>query len=114
LVWCEDHGLTITSIRPFYVAAWVKRLQEKHGAPCVKQQLAAVRMMFDWLVTGQIVPINPAAAVRAPKHAVKVGKMPMPARANGSRRMWWRGSDCEHKKMSAPPHVYGHCDAGER
>ena len=29
--WCEDHGLTITSFRPFDVAAWVKQLQEKHG-----------------------------------------------------------------------------------
>jgi integrase/recombinase XerC len=31
----------------------------------VKQQLAAVRMLFDWLITGQIVPVNPASAVRA-------------------------------------------------
>jgi hypothetical protein len=31
-------------------------------APDVKQQLAAVRMMFDWLITGQIVPLNPARA----------------------------------------------------
>jgi site-specific recombinase XerC len=31
----------------------------------VKQQLAAVRMLFDWLITGQIMPMNPAAAVRA-------------------------------------------------
>jgi hypothetical protein len=37
---------------------WVKELQEKHGAPGVKQQLAAVRMLFDWLVTGQVVPMN--------------------------------------------------------
>ena len=47
--WCENRGLSLTSIRPFDVAAWVKELQEKHGAPGVKQQLAAVRMMFDWL-----------------------------------------------------------------
>jgi integrase len=40
----------------------------------VKQQLAAVRMLFDWLITGQIVPVNPAAAVRGPKHVVKTGK----------------------------------------
>jgi hypothetical protein len=39
-----------------------------HGAPGVKQQLAAVRMLFDWRITGQIVPANPAAAVRGPKH----------------------------------------------
>src|SRR5881398_3507760 len=51
--WCETRGLTLGSIRPVHVAAWVKVLQEKHGAPGVKQQLAAVRMLFDWLVTGQ-------------------------------------------------------------
>jgi site-specific recombinase XerC len=47
------------------------------GAPGVKQQLAAVRMLFDWLITGQIVPMNPAAAVRGPKHVVKTGKTPV-------------------------------------
>ena len=62
--WCEQRGLALTTIRPFDVAAWVKELQEKHGAPGVKQQLAAVRMLFDWLVTGQVMPMNPAAAVR--------------------------------------------------
>lgn len=30
--------------------------------------------MFDWLVTGQVVPVNPAASVRAPRHIVKSGK----------------------------------------
>jgi site-specific recombinase XerD len=34
--WCEDRGLTLTAIRPFDVAAWVKELQENHGAPGVK------------------------------------------------------------------------------
>jgi site-specific recombinase XerD len=43
----------------------------------VKQQLAAVRMLFDWLVVGQVVPANPASAVRGPKHVVKTGKTPM-------------------------------------
>jgi hypothetical protein len=75
--WREQRGLSLTSIRPFDVAAWVKELQEKHGAPGVKQQLAAVRMLFDWLVTGQLVPMNPAAAVRGPKHVVKTGKTPV-------------------------------------
>jgi site-specific recombinase XerD len=65
------------AIRPFDVAAWVKDLQQTHGAPGVKQQLAAVRMLFDWLITGQIVPVNPAAAVRGPKHVVKTGKTPV-------------------------------------
>jgi site-specific recombinase XerD len=75
--WCEQRGLTLTAIRPFDVAAWVKELEDAHSAPSVKQQLAAVRMLFDWLVTGQVVPMNPAAAVRGPKHVVKTGKTPV-------------------------------------
>ena len=49
-------------------------LQQKHSAPGVKKQLAAVRMLFDWLITGQVLPTNPTAAVRGPKHVVKLGK----------------------------------------
>ena len=75
--WCEQRGLTLTAIRPFDVAAWVNALQENHGAPGVKQQLAAVRMLLDWLITGQVVPFNPASAVRGPKHVVKTGKTPV-------------------------------------
>src|SRR5271166_652603 len=75
--WCEDRGLTLTTIRPIDVAVWVEQLQEKHGAPGVKQQLAAVRMLFDWLITGQVVPTNPAAAVRGPKYVVTTGKTPV-------------------------------------
>jgi site-specific recombinase XerD len=75
--WCEDHSLTLAAIRPHDVGAWIEQLQEAHGAPGVKQQLAAVRMLFDWLITGQVVPMNPAAAVRGPKHVVKTGKTPV-------------------------------------
>ena len=67
-------GLTLTTIRPHDVATYIETRQLTHSAPDVKQQLAAVRMLFDWLITGQIVPVNPAAAVRGPKHVVKTGK----------------------------------------
>jgi site-specific recombinase XerD len=40
----------------------------------VKQQLAAIRHLFDWLVIGQVVPANPAASVRGPRHVVRSGK----------------------------------------
>jgi site-specific recombinase XerD len=39
--------------------------------------LAAIRMLFDFLVTGQIVPTNPASSVRGPKHVVHRGKTPV-------------------------------------
>lgn len=75
--WSEQRGLALSAIRPFDVAAWVKALEAEHSAPGIKQQLAAVRMLFDWLVVGQVLPMNPAAAVRGPKHVVKTGKTPV-------------------------------------
>ena len=75
--WCEDRGLTLTTIRPFDVATYIETLRQTHSAPGVKQQLAAVRMLFDWLIIGQVAPSNPASAVRGPKHVVKTGKTPV-------------------------------------
>jgi site-specific recombinase XerD len=75
--WCEHRGLTLATIRPFDVASYIETLQQTHSAPGVKQQLAAVRMLFDWLITGQVMPTNPASAVRGPKHVVKTGKTPV-------------------------------------
>ena len=63
-------GLTLAAIRPFDVAIYIESLQQEHSAPGVKQQLAAVRILFDWLITSQVLPTNPAAAVRGPKHVV--------------------------------------------
>jgi site-specific recombinase XerC len=60
-----------------HVAAWVEDLSRRYAAPTVKQHLAAVRMLFDWLVTGQAVRHNPAAAVRGPRHVVRKGKTPV-------------------------------------
>ena len=59
------------------MTTWVEGLQQRHGASAVKQQLAAMRMLFDWLITGQVVAVNPGAAVRGPGHAVKTGKTPV-------------------------------------
>lgn len=79
--WCQRHGLTLLGIKPVHVAAYIEQLQRREenplAAPSVKQHLAAIRMLFDWLVTGQAVPLNPAAAVRGPKHVVKSGKTPV-------------------------------------
>jgi len=45
----------------------------------VKQQLAGVRMLFDWPITGKVVPLNPASAVSGTKLVVNTGKTPPPA-----------------------------------
>ena len=75
--WCDERGLGLTTIRPFDVSTYIEVRQRTHSAPDVKQQLAAIRMLFDWLITGQVLPHNPAAAVRGPKHVVKTGKTPV-------------------------------------
>jgi integrase/recombinase XerD len=55
-----------------------RAVKERAAArPTVKQHLAAIRMLFDWLIVGQILAINPAHAVRGPKHVVKRGKTPV-------------------------------------
>src|SRR3954462_7411243 len=59
LRWAEPRGLTLRTIEPIAVAAYVRELKTRLSDPSVKQHLAAVRMLFDWLVTGQVVPMNP-------------------------------------------------------
>ena len=56
------------------VAGSFELLMPKHSKPAVKQHLASIRMLFDWVVTGQVIPLNPAHSVRGPKHSVKKGK----------------------------------------
>ena len=60
-----------------HVAAYIEHLQKARSAPTAKLRLAALRHLFDWLVIGQIMPLNPAAAVRGPRHIVRRGKTPV-------------------------------------
>ena len=76
--WCAAHGLhQLDQVQAFHVAAFVKYLQGQFTPPTVKQHLAALRMLFDWLVTGHVIAVNPAHAVRGPKYVVKKGKTPV-------------------------------------
>ena len=78
LSWCESIGVTsLPAIQPLHVASWIELQGREVSAPSVKQQLAAIRHLFDWLVIGQVVPANPAASVRGPRHVVRVGKTPV-------------------------------------
>jgi integrase len=45
--------------------------------PSVKQHLAAIRMLCDYLVTGGVLRYNPASSVRGPKYVTKRGKTPV-------------------------------------
>ena len=73
--WCEKKHFELTELRPASIAGYIE--QHQGSSPTVKQHLAAIRMLFDWLVIGQIMPMNPAASVRGPKYVVKVGKTPV-------------------------------------
>lgn len=75
--WCESARIDLVQVTPIAVATYVEQLTQQLSPPTVKQHLAAIRRLFDYLVTGQIVPMNPAASVRGPKHVVKKGKTPV-------------------------------------
>jgi site-specific recombinase XerD len=71
LRWCEGRGIMrIEDVRPVHVAGYIEQMLATRKAPTVKQHLACIRMLFDWLVTGQVLPSNPAHAVRGPRHSV--------------------------------------------
>jgi integrase/recombinase XerD len=74
--WCERHRVrTLDAVNPIVVATYIEN--HEGMAPTVKQHLAAIRVLFDFLVTGQILPMNPAASVRGPRHVVRRGKTPV-------------------------------------
>jgi site-specific recombinase XerD len=78
LAWCASAGVpAIGAVQPVHVATWIEAGTRELAAPSVKQRLAAIRHLFDWLVTGQVVPVNPAASVRGPRHVVTSGQTPV-------------------------------------
>ncbi|MDK3025457.1 tyrosine-type recombinase/integrase [Cupriavidus taiwanensis] len=78
LGWCADAGVpTLTAVQPLHVASWIELQSQTLSAPTVKQRLAALRHLVDWLVTGQIIATNPAASVRGPRHSARQGKTPV-------------------------------------
>ena len=78
LAWCADRGVTaLHQIEPLHVAAWIKALGRDVSIPTVKQRLAGIRHLFDWLVRTQVVPQNPAVSVRGPAYSQRRGKTPV-------------------------------------
>ena len=77
LAWCAAAGLpSIGVVQPVHGATWIEAGTRELAVPSVKQGLASVRYHFDGLVTGQVVPVNPAASVRGPRHVVTSGQTP--------------------------------------
>ena len=69
--WCEEYGLQLRSIRPLHVSAYIE--SKLLSAPSIKQHLAALRGLFNWLVIKQVVPDNPAIFVKGPRFSRQVG-----------------------------------------
>jgi len=82
--WCEDRGLRLEALNSVILAGYIELLGRPvmengrgYSKPSVKQHLAAIRMLLDYLVTGGILPTNPASSVRGPKYKIKRGKTPV-------------------------------------
>jgi len=86
LTWCDCRSVSLPHVTPVIVAAYIEQLTTRYSAPTVKLRLAALRSLFDYLVIGQVLPVNPAASVRGPRHVVKKGRTPV-LRADEARQL---------------------------
>ena len=75
--WCDERRLKLEDIEAISVATYIEQLGTTASKPTVKQHLAAVRQLFDYLTTGGVLDVNPAASVRGPKYVVRRGKTPV-------------------------------------
>ncbi len=75
--WAENWQISISEFEPIQVAAYIEGLCKTHSDLTVKQHLAAIRMLFDYLVTGGVLRANPAASVKGPKVVITKGKTPV-------------------------------------
>jgi len=75
LRWCDARGIMrIEDVRPGCMWPRISsNCRPTRKAPTIKQHLACIRMLFDWLVTDQVIASNPAHAVRGPRHSVIKG-----------------------------------------
>jgi site-specific recombinase XerD len=96
LNWCAAQGVRgLHEVQPVHVAAWIELLGQSVSVPTVKQRLAAIRHLFDWLVVGQVMPANPAASVRGPSYSTKRGKTPVLSPAEARTLLDSINTDCQ-------------------
>lgn len=67
LNWCELIGLNLDSIEPMVVGMYIEEFMTELKPPSVKQHLAAIRTVFDYMVAGGAIPANPAKSFWGPK-----------------------------------------------
>ena len=79
LAWCEQRGVTeINGVQPLHVAGYREALwQDGYSVPTIKQHLAAIRELFDWLVEGHLLEVNPASSVKGPRYSISRGLTPV-------------------------------------
>jgi site-specific recombinase XerC len=102
LGWCASVGVrSIADVQPVHVATWIEVGTRELAAPSAKQRLAAIRHLFDWLVSGRVVPVNPAGSVRGPRHVITCGQTPVldPAEA----RALLDSIDISRARLDQPP-----------
>ena len=75
--WSDNRNMSLHQTEPTLVALYIAELGQIYSRPTVKQHLAAIRMLFDFFVTGGILKSNPASSVRGPRHVVVKGKTPV-------------------------------------
>ena len=76
--WCDQHQVgPLIDIDAIHIAAYIEQMTQEKAAQTVKQHLAAIKALFDFLVTGGVLPANPASSVRGPKHSTRKGKTPI-------------------------------------
>ena len=84
--WCDARGLALAQISPIAVATYIDEMHGRYRAPTIKQHLAAIRRLFDWLVTGQVMPTNPATSgARADPRVASRNVQPDNGRVRNSR-----------------------------
>jgi site-specific recombinase XerD len=72
--WCEERSLKLEEIGPNVAALYVRA---HDGADAtVKQHLAALRKLYDWLHVERVVQENPFSSVRGPKLVRSEGETP--------------------------------------
>jgi Protein of unknown function (DUF1501) len=97
--WCDGRGVgTLSGIRPMHAAAYIEALGDTVAKPTVKQHLAAIRMLFDWLVVGQVLDMNPAHAVRGLSTSSK--RAAHPCSIATKRIAWNRDPDADDIKRA--------------
>lgn len=78
VTFCEGRGLlSLSELKPVHIAGWVEYRLQVRSIATVKQQLSALKNLFNWLVINQVLTHNPAIVVKPPRESLFVGKTPI-------------------------------------